>query len=277
VWSWPKTQYVTLENRVQTVVESEQDSIVISRSVCGNTITCEGIIRQESPTVSEQVAVAGPSLYAATVLNEVLELEGVEVRGKPARQVGIETRTDTTRVTEHVSPPLREIIRRVNKESDNLCAEALLRTLGRELRDRGDSGAGLEAVREFALSSGVDSTSIVLADGSGLSRLNAISASAVTQFLGTLSKHAEFSEFFQSLAIAGVDGTLEERFLGSAAQGVLRGKSGSMTGVAALSGYLIDRQGRQIAFSILLNGHRSDGGSLADLVDLLAGEISGFY
>jgi PBP4 family serine-type D-alanyl-D-alanine carboxypeptidase len=275
-WLWPQTEFVTLDNRVQTVGAAGADSVVIRRATCGNTITCEGTLGEGGFRIAERIAVASPSLYAAVVLDEVLETAGIEVRGKPERMPGVATMADTTRVTEHISPPLWEIIKRVNKDSDNLCAEVLLRTVGRELGDSGDAASGLAAVREFTMSCGVDSSGFVLVDGSGLSRLNAVSAEAVTAFLACYASHHLFGDFYQSLAIAGVDGTLEGRLVGTAAEGSLRGKSGSMTGVSALSGYSVDRRGDQIVFCILLNGYRADGGDLTELVDLLAREISEF-
>jgi len=273
-WFWPRTRYVTVDARARTVEAGEPDSVVIRRSVCENLILCEGTVELGAQAVSERIAVSDPVLYTATVFDEVLRAGGVDVRGAPAKRSGLGSAPDTTWVTEHISPPLREMIKKVNKESDNLYAEALLRTLGRELRDQGSVEAGLMAVRQFAAACGIDSTALVLVDGSGLSRLNALSADAVTRFLSCLAAHEQFWDFYQSLAIAGVDGTLESRFLGAEAQGVLRGKSGSMNGVSCLSGYAVDRRGDQIVFSILLNGYRADGGSLTDLVDLLAAEVS---
>lgn len=271
-WLWPRTRYVTLESEVRTQGAGGPDSVAIQRSVCENVIRCSGTMSIDAPYVTQKVAVIDPALYAATVLDEMLETGGIETRGRPERRSGVGA-ADTTWVTEHVSPALWEILKRVNKDSDNLCAEALVRTLGRELGDRGDATSGLAAVREFATSCGVDSAGVVLKDGSGLSRLNALSAGAVTRLLACLATQGTFADFYQSLSIAGVDGTLKTRFVDTPAQGVLRGKSGSMTGVAALSGYSVDRRGDQIVFSILLNGYRADGGDLVDLVDLVALEI----
>ncbi|MCK4545821.1 MAG: D-alanyl-D-alanine carboxypeptidase/D-alanyl-D-alanine-endopeptidase [Candidatus Eisenbacteria sp.] len=276
-WLWPPgTRFVTIDNRVVTGEAGGPDSVVIHRSVCGNVILCEGTVSVNGYPVSERVAITEPGRYAATVLEEVLERTGIEIRGKPERSRPGFALLDTTWVTEHISPPLWEVIRRVNKDSDNLCAESLLRTIGRELGKSGDAVSGLAAVREYAFSCGVDSGGLVLVDGSGLSRLNAVSAKAVTAFLACFASHDLFGDFYQSLAIAGVDGTLKSRFVGTPGEGSLRGKSGSMAGVSALSGYLVDRRGEQIVFCVLLNGYRADGGSLMDLVDLLAREIAEF-
>jgi len=276
VWSWPRTRHVSIENLVRTAAAGTPDSVTIRRLPCENRILCEGVLSVGGPTVSEKIAVVQPSLYAGIVLEEVLEVAGIEVLGKAVHLPTATFSSDTTWVTEHVSPPLWEILKRVNKDSDNLSAESLLRTLGRELGDRGDARSGLAAVRDFTHSCEIDSSGMILVDGSGLSRMNAVSAGAVAEFLACYASHDLFGDFYQSLSIAGVDGTLESRFLGTPAEGVLRGKSGSMTGVAALAGYSVGRLGRQLVFAILLNGYRADGGDLVELVDLLAVEISEF-
>jgi len=276
MWVWPGTRHVSVENQVLTVKAGGPDSVSIRRLPCENRIVCKGTIPVDGPTVTEKVAVVDPGLHAGIVLEEVLEAAEIEVRGKSVSLANGVFSSDTTWVTEHVSPPLWEIIKRVNKDSDNLSAESLLRTLGRELGDQGSVHSGLTAVRDFAYSCGIDSSGMILVDGSGLSRLNALSAEAMTEFLACYASSDLFGDFYQSLSIAAVDGTLEGRFVGTPAAGVLRGKSGSMTGVAALAGYSVDRRGDQVVFCIVLNGYRADRGSLVDLVDLLALEISEF-
>ncbi|MCH7529341.1 MAG: D-alanyl-D-alanine carboxypeptidase, partial [Candidatus Marinimicrobia bacterium] len=129
-------------------------------------------------------------------------------------------------------------------------AETLLRILGVGPEDGGSDREGLRRARQVWAEMGVDTNNIVLTDGSGLSRYNKISPRGTVALLTAMQGD---TSFFRSLPIAGVDGTLEETFVGSLAEGRVFAKTGSLWGVRALSGYLINTKGDRVVFSILIN------------------------
>jgi D-alanyl-D-alanine carboxypeptidase/D-alanyl-D-alanine-endopeptidase (penicillin-binding protein 4) len=149
---------------------------------------------------------------------------------------------------------LDTVITFMNKESDNLSAEVLLKALAAATAGPpGTARGGLEIIARFLAQCGVDTNAIALADGSGLSRYNLTSPSVIIQLLDTLSRNPErFPAFLHSLPIAGVDGTIERRMQGTPAHNNLRAKTGTLSAVTALSGYVRSADGELIAFSILM-------------------------
>ena len=180
------------------------------------------------------------------------------------------------------SLPLGEIAKKTNKESINLYAELILRTLGRERgemaalpqgigRERGDDEAGLAVIRVWLARAGIPTTRLALHDGSGLSRLDLVTPETSARFLLALSKTNAGPPFKESLPIAGRDGTLAGRLKTIADK--VSAKTGSLTYDNSLSGYLTTSQGRILAFSIMCNDQtgRTDSIRLIDqIVSLLA-------
>jgi D-alanyl-D-alanine carboxypeptidase/D-alanyl-D-alanine-endopeptidase (penicillin-binding protein 4) len=150
------------------------------------------------------------------------------------------------------SSPLSALLVETNQESNNLYAEVLLRTLG-----AGGSGdtteQGLKKITETLTALGVNSQSYVLVDGSGLSRQNLVSPEAIAQTLKLMAQTPQAAIYRASLPTAGVNGTLGGRFLNTTAQGHLQAKTGTLTAVSALSGYLDVPSYQPLVFSILLN------------------------
>jgi D-alanyl-D-alanine carboxypeptidase/D-alanyl-D-alanine-endopeptidase (penicillin-binding protein 4) len=147
------------------------------------------------------------------------------------------------------SPPVSSLIAETNKPSNNFFAEMLLKRLAAEGGKRGTRGRGSKRVEAFARSVGTDVRAV---DGSGLSRRNRASAEEVGRLLVAMEEGDEAVAYSKSLAIAGRDGTLADRMRGTAAEGACRGKTGTLRGVSALSGYC-DAGPNTIAFAILMN------------------------
>jgi serine-type D-Ala-D-Ala carboxypeptidase/endopeptidase (penicillin-binding protein 4) len=141
-------------------------------------------------------------------------------------------------------------VRRMNTISDNYYAETLIKTLGAGYGTGGTTARGASVVRGFAREHGFTP---VVADGSGLSRGNALSPSAVGRLLVDAQDEEWFDAFYKSLPLAGVSGTLKKRMRGTAAAGRCRAKTGTLIGVSALAGYCRSRAGHRIAFAILMN------------------------
>lgn len=158
-----------------------------------------------------------------------------------------------------VSPPLASLIFETNRESDNAYAEAILKTLGR-LQDPttlNSTASGVAAVRSILTSLGVNSNRYNMVDGSGLADRNRASAEAFVQTLQAMAESPNADVFRRSLAVAGVSGTLSNRFRGTPAQGIVSAKTGTITGVVALSGYVTPPGYAPIVFSVIVNSGNS--------------------
>ncbi len=149
------------------------------------------------------------------------------------------------------SPPLAALVRHMNTASDNYYAEILVKALGAGYGAGGTTARGAAVIRDFGRTQGFSARVV---DGSGLSRANAVSASAVGRLLVKSQDKPWYDAFYRSLPLAGVSGTLKKRMRGTAAAGRCRAKTGTLIGVSALAGYCRSRSGHLIAFAILMNG-----------------------
>jgi D-alanyl-D-alanine carboxypeptidase/D-alanyl-D-alanine-endopeptidase (penicillin-binding protein 4) len=155
----------------------------------------------------------------------------------------------------HTSPPMREILAAFLKPSQNQIGEILLKTLGRELRGLGSAGAGITAIDSMAASWGLPRRLLAQADGSGLSRYNLVAP----EFLGALLQREtlspNFDVLYAALPVAGRDGTLAGRMRGTPAEANVHAKTGTLSGVRSLSGYVTTAAGERMVFSMIVNHH----------------------
>ena len=165
------------------------------------------------------------------------------------------------------SQPLAQDVRVINKVSQNLHAELLLRLLGREKGTSGTIEGGMEVLRGFVTQAGISPDEYVFYDGSGLSRQNLVTPHAIVKLLEYASKQPWGSEYMNSFPVAGMDGSLSERFRGAAALGRVNGKTGSLGHVKALSGYATTLKGERLAFSITANNQNVPGKTVLDAID----------
>jgi D-alanyl-D-alanine carboxypeptidase/D-alanyl-D-alanine-endopeptidase (penicillin-binding protein 4) len=192
------------------------------------------------------LAIRNPGRYFLETLRVSLLRQGIRVN---QGTVTTTPQTPTTEVSVVESPPLLELVKKTNLESNNLYAETLLRTLGKEANDI----PGTQA-QEFVLTSlGVNPTGYDLEDGSGLSRHNLMSPDALIQTLQGIAASPVGDIFRDTLPLAGESGTLQRRFQDTPAAGRVQGKTGTMTGVSTLSGYVTPLDFEPLVFSILLN------------------------
>ena len=189
-----------------------------------------------------------PPLHAARALDAALEEEGVRVRLAPRAGA---TPDDAQPLTFVVSPEMARLVRITNKYSDNFYAEQLLKAVGAEAAGLGTTRGGAGAAMAAGRGMGAPSK---LVDGSGLARGNRASPKAVVRLLSRARDEDWYSALYDSLAIAGVDGTLHDRMRGTAAKRRCRAKTGTIVGVSTLSGYCTSVSGDVIAFSFLMNG-----------------------
>lgn len=174
------------------------------------------------------------------------------------------------------SPPLREILKYFLKTSQNQMGEALLKTIGLERTGIGTADAGAEVIMTQLGEWGVDSTDVVVYDGSGLSRHDLVSPETIVKVLAGMQKDTAFAAFFDALAIAGVDGTIKNRMVGTPAQNNLHGKTGSLEFVRSLSGYVDTADGGRLIFSFLSNHFTTPPSEMTHVMDEVGALLAGY-
>ena len=252
----PETEYFTIDNAANTrepkVVSKSQgkdssltsvylpsNTIKITRAPGENAIAIVGTIDRGASGVHEQLSVENPPLYAATTFREMLEYRGFTITGGTMTTAELDEKIDygnAQTLLQYTSPPMSEIVKVVNKKSQNFYSEQLLRTIGKEMLGKGNWESGIIAVKKYLSSLGLDADRITLFDGSGLSRMNLISPSDLVSLLRAVQRQQKiFPAFDSSLPVMGVDGTLSERLRQSSAMGNVHAKTGFLTGIRCLS------------------------------------------
>ncbi len=245
----PPTGFVRVENRA-IVSDSVRRELTISRPLQhpANTIIVAGDIAAGDHS-SASVSVFEPDRYTLALFRESLERAGVRCAAAV-----LDTMPRRMRPAAVVSRRLDSVILFMNKVSDNLSAECLLKTMGAVATGGpGTWDAGTQAVRSFLASAGIDTARIAVVDGSGLSRYNLTNAETILHLLGVMAaRPALFGVYSNSLPLAGDDGTLARRMRGTPAERRLRAKTGTLSGVTSLSGYVPGADGELLGFSMIM-------------------------
>ena len=268
--SWnPPTKYITVVNQtVTTPPDSNPPGYYISfhRAWGTNVVHVYGDFPINKPAWHESIAINDPALYAVTVLKEVLENNGIKVDGaaKDIRDVNIKPDyADAAVLATYTSPPLSVIVKTINKRSQNLYAEQLFRTMGMVFYGHGNMTTGHYVAYPLYTRWGIDTTRIHMADGCGLSHDDLVSPMTTVAVLKAMYHSKYFQTFYESLPIAGVDGTLRNRMKGTAAENNVHAKTGTIEHVSSISGYVTDADGEMFVFSMMVN-HYTVPASLAE-------------
>jgi D-alanyl-D-alanine carboxypeptidase/D-alanyl-D-alanine-endopeptidase (penicillin-binding protein 4) len=281
--------YVTVKNRMAAGNSAAHSTIGLHRGLSDNNLEVWGEFAPGTKGFGARLSVHQPALWAAKLFAEALRARGIKVDGQTLvrnSRVPSAERFDPARAIELAfvdSQPLSEIARKTNKESVNLYAELILRTLGRERgemaalpapvgRERGDDEAGLAVIRVWLARVGINTNHLALHDGSGLSRLDLVTPESSARLLVALAGTASGQVFMESLPLAGHDGTLAGRL--KPLTGSVSAKTGSLTYDNSLSGYLTTSKGELWSFSIMCNDQTDRGDSIRlidQIVTLLAG------
>lgn len=270
----PPTGYMALTVDATTGPAGTESTLEVERQWTpkANLIEVTGALPADADSVVAIRTVEGPALFAATVLAETLAGRGIEVIGEP--RLGPLAGAPADTIARHVSDSLAASVRNFLKISDNLTGEQLVKTIGAETAGPpGSYENGLAAERAFLASEvGLDTLAFRLADGSGVSRYNLVTARQVVHLLGYMAERPpELAAAWRAaLPIAAVDGTLEDRMEGTAAANRVRAKTGSLAGVSALSGYAPTRGGDTLAFSIVMEFFVGDTDPRRALQDSIA-------
>jgi D-alanyl-D-alanine carboxypeptidase/D-alanyl-D-alanine-endopeptidase (penicillin-binding protein 4) len=264
----PSTSFLKLENQLETIEAYEDWDYQVDREPGSNLAVLKGTVPAGHSPLRLTVSVDNPTAYFVTVLKETLQSSGIPVSGMP-RDIDDLTDPPASQKTLYVhhSPDLRYIVRVLLKISQNLYAETLIRTLdGREVGKSFNEGK--EEVQEVLTGIGIPSDAYVLADGSGLSRYSYLTANTLVRLLRHAYRAPYRDLFEEALPLAGVDGTIGRRLRGTAGEGNVRAKTGTLSNVRALSGYVTTRSGDTLAFSMIVNNYTQPRKSAEYLQDL---------
>lgn len=258
----PATDYLHFDNRTRTVGRDGARDISIYRPLGENTVVVTGQLPLGGTNWIDAVTVHQPALWFVRLLEEELARRGIRVAGglRTVNWLDRDARpaTNLLELASVQSPPLAEILPKMLKPSQNLYAQLLLLQAGGSRHHEINAAVtteelGLAELREFLASAGIDRREVLLEDGSGLSRGTILTPSATATLLQFMHRHRHAQEFRDSLPLAGVDGTLRNRFKGTAAFQNVRAKTGTLRHVNTLSGYVTTKAGETLAFSFMLN------------------------
>lgn len=275
----PPTQYVPVVNRTVTTAPGTETRLRVSRDPVGPGITVTGQIAADTLLAERAVAVRDPTAFYLATLRETLREAGVVVEGAaldadqlPAEDLSV---WRATPLFVHRSPPLREILPAMLQPSQNWIAETLLRTLGRELRGEGTADAGEAVVDSLFTLWSLPVDELRVADGSGLSRYNLISPELLAALLAHMTRSPNWELWYSSLPTAGQTGTLARRLGSTPLAGNVHAKTGTLSGVRSLSGYLTTAAGERLIFSVLVNNHLRSASAVDRVVDAALLEVYG--
>ena len=276
----PNTNYVTIKNNIRTVPPDSATNIDYFRKSGTNIINAFGTISLNANTRIESISIDNPTLYTVTVFKEMLEANGIKVNGEAKDIDEIKPRNEFTTIYQTLntttSLPLSEIIKIINKKSHNLYAEQVLKTIGKELGGSGTVSKAIEIEKRFLSNLGIDPEKIMIVDGSGLSRLNLVTPLQVTTLLTYMYRHKYWKEFYNSLPIAGVDGSLENRMRNSKAANNVHAKTGYINYVRSLSGYVTSKDGEMFVFSMIVNHYTVPTSLANNIQDLVCIRLANF-
>ncbi|QDG50942.1 D-alanyl-D-alanine carboxypeptidase/D-alanyl-D-alanine-endopeptidase [Persicimonas caeni] len=228
---------------------------------------------QASPYRSRRKRIDNPPAFAGSVLANSLEMVGIAFDGEV--KTG-QAPDGADVVVSHNSQPLSYVVLAMNKWSNNFMAEQVMRTLGGDDQTASTWDAARQEATAFLKKAGIDTSTVTIHNGSGLYDGNLVSPKQFVQLLRYMSSHKWAPEYMTSLAVAGVDGTLERRMTGEQTTANVRGKTGTLNEVSALSGYLRTESGRLVAFSVLFNDPPKRAWRYRPVQDRIVEAIAGF-
>ena len=298
----PNASFISVVNRAITSPKGLKSGLQIYRGLGANALEISGTLPLGDAGFVGGVAIPDPALAFVSMLRDALIKRGVKIDGRvrtvDARSgdsivpralsgfpiVRLPPQPPPVEIASLQSPPFAVIAAQTLKPSQNQYTELILRTLGTmqpgptedSARTTDDETAGLEGVKNFLRRAGIGENDVALNDGSGLSRNDLISANTTVQLLTFMSKHKYFTQFRDALPIAGVDGTLRTRMRGTPAEGNVRAKTGSLSSVASLSGYVTSAAGEHLVFSMMLNNYPDAAAVRRDSMDAIAILLASF-
>lgn len=257
-----------VENNATTSAANIETSLQVERPFGQRKLILRGQIAQNDEPELGGVAIPAPEAQFLSLLRAELVRQGIQMDALP-NSAQSQNPLPIVELATVLSPPLRSLLQTTNKDSNNLYAELLIRIIGSRSPeiDRDNLNAGILLTTKFLKSIGLSDREFYIEDGSGLSRRNLIAPKAMVRLLTAMAGDRDFRN---SLAIAGVDGTLANRFKGTSAAGLLQGKTGTITGVVSLAGYVKPNEYDEIAFTIMINNGNLPSRDLRSFVEAIA-------
>ena len=296
----PAAGFMSFVNRATTSARGTRGDLRIYRGLGANSMEISGTLPMGDAGFVGGVAIPDPALAFVSMLRDALIKRGVKIDGRvrtvnsrsgdsivPAPSLmqpsNVPAQPGPVEIASLPSLPFNTIAAQTLKPSQNQYTELILRTLGKTQpqtpgtgRTRDDEENGLEVVKGLLRQAGVGDSEVALNDGSGLSRNDLISANTTIQLLTFMARHKYFAQFREALPIAGVDGTLRTRMRGTRAEGNVRAKTGTLSSVASLSGYVTTAAGEQLVFSMMLNNYPDASAVRRDSIDAIAVLLASF-
>jgi serine-type D-Ala-D-Ala carboxypeptidase/endopeptidase (penicillin-binding protein 4) len=265
---YPATNAVTLINNTTT---GDVTALRFNRRIGSNQIVVSGTIAAKSDTHSRLVTIDDPTHMVGSLLYAALKAHGITVQGDD--DISRATTPDNTVVlASKLSAPLSELAVTFLKLSNNSYGEIITKAMGRQAQGKGNWGSGLQTIHHFLRQKGINTDTLRQVDGSGLSRMNQITPEQLAAVLLVARRQPWFNSWHNALPIAGepaimVGGTLRNRMINTPAAGRTYAKTGSLTGVSSISGYVDSALGRPLVFSMISNNYLVPGSQIKALED----------
>ncbi|GGB82956.1 D-alanyl-D-alanine carboxypeptidase/D-alanyl-D-alanine endopeptidase [Dyadobacter sediminis] len=249
----PLIPYLSFTNQVTTGERGSGDQTIIYSSPLGNNVVLTGTVPAGVPLFSVKGSIPDAAGYTALALKSGLKNASVTVLDSNFIAAGILPVTAAVRVVldEYKSPPLREICQQTNFWSVNLFADAFFKQIGKKLSGKSGFESSAEAVTTYWLNRSADMRGFYIKDGSGLSPSGSVTTSSMTDILNAANRDKSFGDFYKSIAVLGLNGTVRNLGKGSKAAGNMHVKSGSIEGTRAYAGYVTSKSGSLLSFSVI--------------------------
>ncbi|GIP65079.1 D-alanyl-D-alanine carboxypeptidase DacC [Virgibacillus pantothenticus] len=270
----PETDYVEIVNHTQIVAADGTKDISIEREHGTNRIIVEGTMPEKAAKVRSWVSVWEPTGYVLNVFQQTLQEEGIAFIGKSKALFG-KTPAKARMLTSKKSMPLKDLLIPFMKLSNNGHGEVLTKEMGKVVHGEGSWGKGIKVIEQVMDDLDADTDTMLLRDGSGMSHKNMIPSEELLQVLYQAQKQDWFPVFQNSLPVAGeperlVGGTLRDRMKEKPAKGNVIAKTGSLTGVSTLSGYVTTQNQEPLIFSIIINNYIGSDEGIIKIEDQIA-------
>lgn len=276
VMLFPPNDALTVHNTLRVAVGAPT-SIQISRAPNSTVLRVSGTVPPGASPVAQRIAFDDPALAAAHIFKRLLEDRGITVAGTARarhRQPGTPYREpEGAELARRTSPPLSQVLQVVNKVSQNLHAEIVLREAARVARGDASREAALGELTAFLRSLGIPNDHHDFMDGSGLSRKTLVTTSATTRLLEKTAASPHGAAFIGLLPVGGEDGSLGYRFRGVPNAAAIRAKTGTLSHVSALSGYIMGAGQPRLAFSVMVNHANMHSSTARGILDKIMEEI----
>ncbi|MBD7944114.1 D-alanyl-D-alanine carboxypeptidase/D-alanyl-D-alanine-endopeptidase [Psychrobacillus sp. Sa2BUA9] len=257
----PNTGVLQVVNRSKTVPKGNKNTLKITREVGTNKVIVTGNSPIGTSGSKEWIAVTDPTMYALDIFKRSLAEKGISL-SKSTKLVKGKAPASAKTLLSKKSQPLKDLIVPFMKLSNNVHAEILAKEMGRKVYGEGSWDAGLQVMRDYAFSMGIDVSKWKFEDASGLSYSNKITSSELSHLLYVIRKEPWYNTYYKSLPIAGskdryVGGTLRYRLNTAPAAGNIMAKTGSLKNIKALAGYANTKDGELLIFTVLTENNKT--------------------